>query len=321
MKLHQIRYLVAVAAYGSIRSAARGLGVTQAAVTQGMRELEADCRLALFTRHTGGIGLTEAGRDLLQHAQRILDQLQQAEHELARHCGAGAPQRLSIGITPWVAQTLLARSLAPFRSEMPHVQLEFFYGFSALAYPKLREGSLDLMIGRIAAPDELAGLQAAPIFTYDATVMARTGHPMADATSIHALLDEDWLLNFAPDGEKELMDQLFGQHGAAVPRHRIHLAQSASLMMTLVQQTDMLTFCPWPLVETASLCGRMVALQLRERFAPRTVGVIRRSNETPSPAAQRFLAHFMAAVHASAASDDPELRRVFYSLDVQASAP
>lgn len=316
MKLHQMRYIAAVAAHGSIRAAARALGVTQAAVTQGMRELEADCQLALFTRHSAGIGLTPAGRDLVQHAQRILEQMHQAEQDLARHRDAGAPQRLSIGVTPWVAQTLLARVLPPFCAEMPHVQLELFDGISALSYPKLHEGSLDLMIGRIAAPEEMQGLQSTPLFTYEATVLARAGHPRAGAASIHELLDADWVLNFGPGGEKELMEQLFTQHGAAVPRHHIHLAQSASLMLTLVQKTDMLTFCPWPLAETASLRGSMVALQLREQFAPRTVGIIRRSNQTPTLAAQRFLAHFAQQVRASVHSDDAELRRLFYSVEL-----
>ena len=316
MKLHQIHYLVAVAAHGSIRAAGRALGVSQAAVTQGIRELEADCRLALFARHGGGVGLTDAGRDLLAHAQRIVGQLAQADQELARHRGEDVPLRLSIGVTPWVAQSLLARVLKPFREEMPHVQLEMLDGFSALAYPKLREGSLDLMIGRIAEADELVGLQATPFFSYEATVMCRTGHPRAGAASIHQLLEDDWLLNFAPDGEAALMAQLFGQHGAAVPRQHIHLAQSASLMLTLVQQTDMLTFCPWPLVETDALRGRVVALQLKERFAPRSVGVIRRANEKPSLAAERFLWHFADQVRSGAVSGDAELRRIFYSVEL-----
>lgn len=318
MKLHQIRYLVAVAAQGSIRGAARSLGVTQAAVTQGMRELESDCQLALFTRHSGGIGLNAAGRDLLLHGQRILEQIRQAEQELARHRGGGVPQRLSVGITPWVAQSLLARVLKPFRDEMPHVQLEMLDGFSALAYPRLRDGSLDLMIGRIAEPDEMVGLQATPFFTYDATVMARTGHPRARASSIHQLLEDDWLLNFAPDGEAALMAQLFVQHGASVPRHRIHLAHSAALMLTLVQQTDMLTLCPWPLVETEALRGKVVALQLKERFSPRVVGIVRRAHEKPSLAAERFLAHFTGQVKACAGSGDAEMRRIFYSVELNA---
>ncbi len=87
-------------------------------------------------------------------------------------------------------------------------------------------------------------------------------------------------------------------------------------MQALVQKTDMLTFCPWPLAETASLRGSRVALQLRGQFAPRTVGIIRRSNEMPSLAAQRFLAHFAEQVQASVHSDDAELRRVFHSVEM-----
>ncbi|MGH8804371.1 MAG: LysR family transcriptional regulator [Polaromonas sp.] len=316
MKLHQLRYLVSVASEGSIRAAARALGVTQATVTQGLRELEAHCQVSLFTRHSGGVGFTAAGQDLLEHAQRALAQLRQAEDKLAHYRNAGPQQRLSIGVTPWVAQTLMARVLPPFRAELPHVQLELFDGLSALAYPKLREGSLDLMIGRLGSDEAMQGLHATPLFSYEMTVVARQGHPRAGARSIHELLDDDWVLNFAPSESSALMDNLFGQHGAEVPRHRIQLAQSASLMLTLVRQTDMLTFCPWPLVETDSLRTSMVALALRERFRANTVAIVRRAQEAPSHAAARFIAHFLAQVRAAAVSDEPELRRVFYSVDL-----
>ena len=316
MKLHQLRYLVSVASEGSIRAAARSLGVTQATVTQGLRELESYCQVTLLKRGSGGIGFTTAGRELLEHAQRALAQLQQAEDNLAHYRNAGPQQRLSIGITPWVAQTLMARVLPPFRAELPHVQLELFDGLSALAYPKLREGSLDLMIGRIGSEEWMQGLHATPLFSYEMTVVARVGHPRARAQTIHDLLDDDWVLNFAPSESAGLMDNLFRQHGAEPPRHRIHLAQSASLMLTLVRQTDMLTFCPWPLVETDSLRHSMEALALRERFRSNTVGIVRRAQETPSPAAVRFIAHFLEQVRAAVASDEPQLRRVFYSVDL-----
>lgn len=316
MKLHQLRYLVSVASEGSIRAAARALGVTQATVTQGLRELESHCQVTLVTRSSGGVSFTAAGRDVLEHAQRALAQLRQAEDKLAQHRNTGPQQRLSIGITPWVAQTLMARVLPPFRAELPHVQLEMFDGLSALAYPKLREGSLDLMIGRIGSEEWMQGLHTTPLFSYEMTVVARVGHPRARAQTIHELLDDDWVLNFAPSESAVLMDNLFRQHGAEPPRHRIHLAQSASLMLTLVRQTDMLTFCPWPLVETDSLRHSMVALALRERFRSNTVGIVRRAQETPSPAAARFIAHFLEQVRAAVASDEPELRRVFYSVDL-----
>lgn len=316
MKVHQLRYLSFVASEGSIRAAARALDVTQATVTQGLRELEAHGQVALFTRHAGGIALTPAGQDLLEHAQRVLAHLRQAEETLARYRGRGERECLAVAITPWIAQTLLPRVVAPFRAELPHVQLEMFDGLSALSYPKLREGSLDLMIGRIGPEAAMQGLQALPLFRYEMTVVARRGHPRAGAQSIADLLDEEWILNFAPGESTTVMDNLFGQHGLPAPVHRIQLAHSASLMLGLVRKSDMLTFCPWPLVETDSLRHSLLALQLRERFRSNTVGIVRRAQEAPSHAGARFIAHFLEQISAWAASDDPELRRVLHSVDL-----
>jgi DNA-binding transcriptional LysR family regulator len=274
--------------------------------------------VALFSRNGGGIAFTAAGQDLLEHAQRVLAGLRQAEEAVARHRSAHGRQRLSVGITPWVAQTLLPRVVPLFRAELPHVQLEMFDGLSALSYPRLRDGSLDLMIGRIGPDEAMQGLQSLPLFRYDMTVVARRGHPRAGATSIGELVDDDWVLNFTPSEGATLMDNLFGQHGLAPPLHRIQLAHSASLMLGLVRKSDMLTFCPWPLLETESLRHSLLALQLRERFRSNTVGIVRRAQEAPSPAASRLIALLLEQIPAWVASEDPELRRVLHSVDVLA---
>lgn len=316
MKVHQLRYLVALATEGGIRAAARALHVSQATVTQGLRELEADTQVSLLHRRSGGVVLTAAGQDLLEHAQQVLTQLRLADEALARHRGAGNVERLSVGITPWVAQTLMARVVPAFRAELPHVQLELFDGLSALAYPKLREGQLDLMVGRIAAPEAMQGLRSQPLFSYEMTVVARRGHPLAEAQSVSDLLTTDWILNFTPGEQAAMLDNLFGQHGVVPPMQHIQLAHSASLMLTLVQQTDMVTFCPWPLVETNGLRQSLVALPLRERFRTNVVGLVRRAHEAPSHPASRFMALFMDQVRAWPTSDAPELRRVLHAVDI-----
>lgn len=319
MKLQQLSYLVTVAARGSIRAAARSLGVNQATVTQGLRELEAGCQVSLLTRRSGGIALTTAGLELLEHAQRVLAHVRYAEEALARHRDGASRHRLGIGVTPWVAQSVLARVLPPFRAELPHVQLELFDGLAALVYPKLREGSLDLMIGRIAPPEAMEGLQGNPLFRYDTTVVARHGHPRLTARSMAELLDQDWILNYSPAEGSALLYNLFGQHGFEPPHHRIHLVHSSALALTLVQQTDMLGYCPWPLVETEALRAGLVALTLRETFQATRVGIVRRANEALSHAATRFVAHFMEQLAVCLASDDPQLRRVFRSVELDAT--
>lgn len=316
MKLHQLRYLVSVASEGGVRAGARALGVSQATVTQGLRELEAQAGIALLDRQGGGLALTAAGRELLEHARRMLAQMQQAQDALARHKGGGPQQRLAVGVTPWVAQTLVPRMLPALRAELPHVQLELHDGFTGLVLPKLREGSLDLAICRIGPQATMQGLQAQPLFTYELTVAARRSHPRAGAQSMAQLLQDDWVLNWGPGEREPLLHNLFGRHGLEPPASRIHQVQSAWLMLTLVRKSDVLTWCPWPLLETEDLRDSLVALPLRERFDANTVGIVRRARETPSFAAARFMELFLREVRSAAASEDPLLRRLFWTIDL-----
>ncbi len=129
-----------------------------------------------------------------------------------------------MGVTPWVGQTLLAPAVSAFRKALPHVGLEFVDGFAALTYPRLRDGSLDLMIGRIAPAALLQGRQAEPLFRYEMTVVGRAQHPLAKARSLSELLETDWILSHSPHENESVMQDLFGKHGLAPPHARIQLA-------------------------------------------------------------------------------------------------
>jgi LysR family transcriptional regulator of abg operon len=317
LKLHQLRYLIAIAEQGSIRAAARALGVTQGAVTQAARELEENCGLALFIRRSGGVALTPAGRDLLLHARIVVKQLANAQADMDRRRNVAAATRLSIAVTPWVTISLLPQALRRFHLEAPQVQLEIFDGLSGVALPKLREGGLDLAIGRLPVNAEIsADLHCTPVFNYQAAVVAREGHPRRDARSIAELLDCDWLLTCPPQEEKTWLDELFTRHGLAVPAGRIHLAHSLHLSLGLMTHSDMFGFWPCPLIESFPGGGQLRALRLREAFKPHTLGIVRRQDDAPSWAAQRFLDHFFREAKAIARSDDPTLKRVFQTVEV-----
>jgi DNA-binding transcriptional LysR family regulator len=318
MKLHQMRYLVAVAGCGSVRGASRALGITQSAITQALRELEEGHRLALFERQSSGIALTPAGRALLRHAQLITGQMAQAEEEMARLRDTGAAARLSVGVTPWVGQSLLPHVLRAYRAELPQVRLELFEGLSAVAHPRLREGTLDLLIGRVPSGPSGGDLHAVPLFRYEATVVARAGHPLAGTRSLAGLMGCDWLLNYTPPEEEDLVGRLFLRHGLPVPAGHIHLVHSASLLLHLVAHSDMLSFCPWPLIESGVPQGTLMPMPLREQFEPHTVGVVQRGHGPLPWVAERFVHHLMEQVHACRHSPDPVLQRVFRSIDVLA---
>ncbi|OAJ53246.1 LysR family transcriptional regulator [Paraburkholderia ginsengiterrae] len=288
MKLHQLEALVASADAGSIRGAARALGLSQAAVTRALRELEANERLPLLVRAPEGIGFTEHGKVLLTHARLVLNQLEHAQSDLERLRGR-IEGRLMVGVTPWVTLTFLPEAVLLFRKQMPEIRLELFEGLMAVAQPLLREGSMDFAIGQLPPAAGTQEFACEPLLTYESSVMVRAGHRHQHASSIHELLDNDWVLNFPADGQAGLVDYLFTRHGAQIDERRIVRAQSVAMLQTMVEQADMCTWSPTVLSLVPPFGGRLRALALKEHFESRQLSIVSRRNSTLSSAAVCFV--------------------------------
>ena len=73
MTLQQLKYVDAVADCGSISEAARQVFVSQPTLTEAIRTLEEELRVAIFTRSSRGITVTREGEEFLASARQILD--------------------------------------------------------------------------------------------------------------------------------------------------------------------------------------------------------------------------------------------------------
>ena len=83
LDLHRLRLLQEFAARGSIAAAASALGYTPSAVSQQLAALEREAGLALLDRSARRATLTDAGRRLAAHAERILSMVEEAETALS----------------------------------------------------------------------------------------------------------------------------------------------------------------------------------------------------------------------------------------------
>lgn len=313
MKLHQLEALVASANSGSIRGAARALGLSQAAVTRALRELEAAERLPLLIRAPEGITFTAHGKVLLTHARLVLNQLEHAHSDLERLRGR-VDGRLMVGVTPWITLTFLAEAVQRFRKRLPDIRLELFEGLMAVAQPLLREGSMDFAVGQLQPGASMQEFACEPILTYESSVMVREGHRKARARSIHELLDEDWVLNFAPDSESHLLDYLFTRHGAQIDERRIVRAQSVAMLQTMVEHADMCTWSPTILSHVPPFGGRLRPLALREVFEPRQLAIVTRRSSTLSNAAVAFVECLLDVIRRHARSAKKEDLALFETL-------
>nr|WP_233633020.1 LysR substrate-binding domain-containing protein [Burkholderia seminalis] len=155
-----------------------------------------------------------------------------------------------------------------------------------------------------------------PMLRYDTAVMVRAGHPRERARSIHDLLDHDWVLNFAADGQAALVDYLFTRHGARIDERRIVRAQSVAMLQTMLEQADMCTWCPTILAAVPPFGGRMRPLTLTETFEPRDLGIVTRRSSTLSDAARCFIECLLHVIRRHARSARKEDLALFRTVSL-----
>ncbi|MCP3137021.1 LysR family transcriptional regulator [Pyxidicoccus xibeiensis] len=120
--LSAIGVFVRVAEARGFAEAARSLGITPSAASKSVARLEERLGTRLFQRTTRRMHLTEPGARFYERCVRILDELREAETDLARE--HRAPQgKLRVSVPEFVALRLLIPALPRFRKAYPRLEL------------------------------------------------------------------------------------------------------------------------------------------------------------------------------------------------------
>ncbi|MEH0823206.1 MULTISPECIES: LysR family transcriptional regulator [Micromonospora] len=143
-----------VARHGSITTAARALSFTQSAVSRQIAALEADIGARLFDRLPRGVALTEEGRELLPHAEAVLDRLAAARRNLDDLRGLGRG-RLRVGAFPTAVAALVPRAMASFRSACPEISLSLVEGVTPRLLERLLAEEADVAVVSTSPTGEL----------------------------------------------------------------------------------------------------------------------------------------------------------------------
>jgi DNA-binding transcriptional LysR family regulator len=167
---NDLRYFVAVAREGSTLAAAKALGVSQPTVQRRLAALERQIGCQLVERLPTGYRLTELGKGLLPHAERVAQEVLAFARQLAARDEALAGT-LRITCPEADLPRLLAAVFDRFQVKHPGVQLEFLVTDKALDLSKgeadiaLRGGLLkdSTLIGRKLA-DALWLVYASPAY-------------------------------------------------------------------------------------------------------------------------------------------------------------
>ncbi len=176
LRLRHFSTFLEIAQAGSIVAAAGRLGVTQPAVSKTLRELEDILGHTLFDRTARRLQLNAAGQEFQKLAGSAMTTLARA----TQRRGGPTRTRLTIGALPTAATRLVPQAAIRFRAAHSHCLVRVSTGPNWLLLSQLREGRLDLVVGRMAEAGRMEGLSFRQLYTEDVVAVVRGGHPWAD---------------------------------------------------------------------------------------------------------------------------------------------
>jgi DNA-binding transcriptional LysR family regulator len=179
MRLEQLEYFLAAAEHGSFSAAANALLMAQPSMSEQIRRLEAELGVPLFVRAGRGIELTEAGRLLVPHAERVLAEAQEAI-ESVREVRTLVSGTVAFGFFGGAHHSLLVGLVAKFRAKYPDVRVRAIGQNSAEVADAVRDGHLEA--GLVILPIEDRGLDVRPTLREELFYLSadpeRTREPM-----------------------------------------------------------------------------------------------------------------------------------------------
>jgi LysR family transcriptional regulator, hydrogen peroxide-inducible genes activator len=161
MTFVQLEYIVAVDTYRHFATAAGHCFVTQPTLSMQVQKLEEELGLKIFDRSKQPVIPTEAGREVIEQARRILAE-KQVIGEIVQAKKGVLTGELRIGIIPTLAPYLLPLFVQAFSANYPQIKLIVNELTTESVVSRLREGRID--VGILVTPLQEKGIREQVLF-------------------------------------------------------------------------------------------------------------------------------------------------------------
>lgn len=303
IKFRHLQTFIEVARQKSVGKAADVLSVTQPAVTRTIRELEDYLGAALFEKEGRGIRISPFGEVFLKHAgesiaavRRGVDSIAQAKRSL------GPP--LKIGALPTASASLMPEAVAEFLKAGTGSRTTIVTGENRWLLDALRVGELDLVVGRLAAPERMTGLHFEPLYAEEVAFVVRPGHPLLRRRNFSLGEIANYTVLMPPAGSviRPFVDRLLLTNGIGELTNVVETV-SDSFGRAFVERYDAIWLISRGVVSSEIEAGRLATLDVDTVETRGAVGLTTRAGEAPGLA----LSIMMAKVRERVASGNRSL--------------
>ena len=244
MEISQLRTLIHVAELGSLSKAADRLGIAQPALSRQVRLLEEELAVRLFARHGRGMVLTEKGHEILEHALRVMAELEEIR-AAASDLDTPLRGRIGIGFPPTVADIISVPLVAAYTGYL----LDW-----------LHRGEIDLAV--LYDPHDARSLRSQPLLLEDLFLIGppSSGLSGSQAVPFRTLAGKRILLPSIRHGLRTIVEQCAMEAGITLDV--AVEADSYATLKDLVRHGHGWTILPLPPIHDDIAAGRLAAAPL-----------------------------------------------------------
>lgn len=173
MTLDQLQYFHAAAKYEHIGKAAQAIRISPSAVSGAVASLEDELGCSLFERRLQRIRLTQHGKRLKEHCERLFAQVQSIRDDLQE----GAPRfhgNYRLGASPFLAKTLLAPAWFKLQKDFPDLTCEISSMHTGRVVSEIAQGLMDF--GLCFSPQSHPELEQSVLHRGTLKIAVRKGH-------------------------------------------------------------------------------------------------------------------------------------------------
>jgi len=226
--LRQLEIFAAVIRTGQVKRAAAALHLSQAAVSQALRELADALGLTLFERQGREIVPTAAARQLLQLAGQPMAALADIAEQMApSSVDRALVGQVRLAASSTITRYILPRALAALRQDHPGLEITVLSGNSASVETRVAE--LDADIGFIEGPVQRDDLDASHWGTDTLQIIAPPHYATADI-KLEALARHPWVAREPGSGTRAVFEQNLALAGIAAPRAGLIVDDSGAIV-------------------------------------------------------------------------------------------
>lgn len=182
IKLRHLTCFWEVARLKSVVAGAEALHISQPAASKTLKELEEILGGALFDRSHRNLTLSPLGETFFRYAATSLAALRQG---ITAVRGAEEDPILRVGALPTVSAGILPKAVLALTRDYPDHRCRIITGPNDYLLHQLRTAEVDLVIGRMARPEQMLGLSFEHLYFERVVMAVRPGHPLLSRTPFH----------------------------------------------------------------------------------------------------------------------------------------